>query len=89
MGEEPKQVSEVEQLTELMHRMYSEASRVRELTHTKLKSVMKARPEPEPKAEMPLDTWSPLFTQMRRVILDTLTEIQHIQQSIADTELPG
>ena len=73
------------QLMVLMYRMYSEASRVREITDNKLESVMKERPEMEPEVELLLDAWSSLFAQMRKTILDTLTAVYYIQQS---TELP-
>ena len=88
MNNEPKTPSEAEQLLSMLDQTKSEASRVRELAHSKLKSVTKEKPATKPEEETPLASWSPLFEHMRREILNTLNELLLIEQSIIDAELP-
>ena len=88
MNNEPKSVSEAEQLLFLLDQMHSEASGVRELAHKKLKNVTKERPGTEPEADRILETWSPLFAQMRSRVLDTISEMRYTHQSLIDAELP-
>ena len=88
MKVESKPVSEAEQLLSLLDQMHAEASGPRGPAHNKLKNVTKEIPETNVD-KAPLESWSPLFAQMRSRLLDTISEIRHAQQSIADAELPG